>query len=216
MVKVGCKACRISKVKCDLAHCASRVCTRCARLGLACIENPPSRQGRPRIPDTTKRLSPAVRALLIKPPRRDADASGDALQPHEANGAQAVGVSPAVPQPGVQPGALTPFAWAPADGGGGELVSAGDRTVSGICSTWELFCRQMADVASKPLKLEIVRRAFAIARQAQNWGARRARERAAAGARAPTLNGAPRPTRPVVAPSVAWRACRARQPSRAR
>jgi len=169
MVKVGCKACRISKVKCDLAHCASRVCTRCARLGLACIENPPSRQGRPRIPDTTKRLSPAVRALLIKPPRRDADASGDALQPHEANGAQAVGVSPAVPQPGVQPGALTPFAWAPADGGGGELVSAGDRTVSGICSTWELFCRQMADVASKPLKLEIVRRAFAIARQAQNW-----------------------------------------------
>jgi len=74
--KAGCRGCRISKVKCDLFSCSARVCTRCARLGLACIENPPSQQGRRKMQDTTSRLSPAVRALLVRPP--------NALQPANA------------------------------------------------------------------------------------------------------------------------------------
>jgi len=60
----SCKGCRLSKVRCDLeTRGEHQNCSRCERLNLVCIPNEPSRRGRHGNTLTTRRLSPAVRAL---------------------------------------------------------------------------------------------------------------------------------------------------------
>lgn len=173
MAKKGCKACRISKVKCNLQDCPSGACTRCGRLGLACIPNPPSRQGRPKLHATTKRLSPAVKAFLIKP--EEGDAAGQLVRrtPDGPSGPPHSHFGGGGGQLGGQLGELSHMLMT-------LPQQVGSAAPSGMCRTWELFCGQISDIAPKPLKLEIVRRAFAIARQTQNWGAAAQRARARA------------------------------------
>lgn len=64
--KLACQGCRLSKVKCDLEHRDTGVCSRCARLGLRCLPTGPSKRGRPHTARDISRLGPKVRQLLVK------------------------------------------------------------------------------------------------------------------------------------------------------
>mmetsp|Transcript_22293 Transcript_22293/g.60183 ORF Transcript_22293/g.60183 Transcript_22293/m.60183 type:complete len:470 (-) Transcript_22293:199-1608(-) len=78
--KASCKACRLSKVKCDLETSATGVCSRCARVRLHCIPNDPSKRGRKSAAATAARLGPALRDLLVDslPPPNPTPAFKDA------------------------------------------------------------------------------------------------------------------------------------------
>lgn len=74
--KLACKACRLSKVKCD-AEQRSGTCSRCERLGLNCVPCGPCMRGRPNANRDRSRLGPAVKALLISEGGDAAAASSD-------------------------------------------------------------------------------------------------------------------------------------------
>mmetsp|Transcript_17488 Transcript_17488/g.47188 ORF Transcript_17488/g.47188 Transcript_17488/m.47188 type:complete len:465 (+) Transcript_17488:129-1523(+) len=82
--KLACKGCRLSKVKCDLEHKDSGKCSRCERLGLACLPTGPSKRGRPHPARDVSRLGPAVRKLLVSGNSDDIDDDNTlaALGPH--------------------------------------------------------------------------------------------------------------------------------------
>lgn len=71
--RLSCRACRISKVKCDLETCTP--CTRCTRIGTQCIPNAPSMRGRH---NSTTRLGPSMRALLHTGTPSPSGSAGDA------------------------------------------------------------------------------------------------------------------------------------------
>lgn len=62
--KIGCKGCRLSKVKCDLRDSTTGTCSRCARLGLSCFPTGPTRRCRAASFTGASRLGPEVRRLL--------------------------------------------------------------------------------------------------------------------------------------------------------
>jgi hypothetical protein len=153
MGKAGCRGCRLSKVKCDLEACPTGHCTRCARLGLACIPNPPSQQGRRKIQDTTARLSPAVRALLLRRPPEQAEgaaatAAGDADDAaRRAEVAQHARAIPRMPMAAFAATAVeVPQRW----------------------HWWEVMCEQLK-TASRTSRMAIVRQTFVHAKSTSCW-----------------------------------------------
>ena len=74
MGKLSCKACRLSKVKCEVPI-PGKPCRRCDRLGLECIDDDRAK-GRPRNQRDISRLGFKVRALLKS--ESEGEATGEA------------------------------------------------------------------------------------------------------------------------------------------
>jgi hypothetical protein len=170
--KVGsCRGCRISKVKCDLDACIAGCCSRCSRLGLSCIPNPPSQRGKRNPKTAAARLSPALQQLLRTPGHAG---GSDAEHRHLGASACAEEVETLPPDSGVLVRAHREPAFQPVSIRIAEPVSMAAAEFAVLGSFFDVHVDAMNEitVGARPLKLEWLRSQFAVARRNGSWSAR--------------------------------------------
>jgi len=141
--RVTCKACRISKVKCDVEGQECGQCSRCVRLGLACLANEPSQRGRH---SSRARLSEPVRALL-------------------ANGAESTDQTQSL-SPSASP---TVGAFAVMARGAPLCAAVAPQRRILPEHTWALYRNAINAADSRPLKLHWLRSVLYIAKGNESW-----------------------------------------------